>query len=75
MKEGSNPLYDIFSKEGDFRGSVGLEFHPDQFRPIRIRHGHIYAVVLDELDVPSIVRAKVPELTEGRDIGPRRIPF
>ncbi len=68
-REGANPLYDIFDKHGGFQGSVELEFKPDQIRPIRIRHGRIYAVVLDELDVPSIVRTEIPELIGNQGIG------
>lgn len=70
VEKGASPLYDIFNRNGDFLGSVALSVTPDPNIPIRIRHGQIYAVVLDELDVPSIVRARVPALTEGQDIGP-----
>jgi len=68
-REGDKPLYDIFDRHGDFQGSVELGFKPDQFRPIRIRHGYIYAVVLDDLDVPSIVRAEMPEMIGHQDGG------
>lgn len=70
VEEGANPLYDLFNRNGDFLGSVALSFTPNPNLPIRIRHGHIYAVVLDKLDVPSIVRARVPALIEGQEIGP-----
>ncbi|NNM04664.1 MAG: hypothetical protein HKO65_06130 [Gemmatimonadetes bacterium] len=59
---GANPVYDVFDRAGEFWGSIKLDFKPDQFRPIRVRHGHIYAVVLDEWDVPSIVRADLPDV-------------
>ena len=66
VEEGAHPVYDIFDTRGDYQGSVELTFNPSPFLPIRIRHGHIYAVALDELDVPSVVRARVPG-----EIGPR----
>jgi len=60
VEEGATPLYDLFNRNGDHLGSVALSVTPDPNVPIRVRHGHIYAVVLDELDVPSIVRVRVP---------------
>jgi hypothetical protein len=69
VREGADPLYDVFNQDGMYQGSVELRFQPHRFLPIRIRHGHIYAVVLDELDVPSIVRAEVPEVLGTWDAG------
>jgi len=69
VREGAEPVYDIFDREGEYLGSVRLGFRPDQYRPIRIRHGFIYAVVLDEWDVPSVVRAPVPEEVGGGSRG------
>jgi sugar lactone lactonase YvrE len=69
VKDGADPLYDVFDRDGEFQGSVKLDFRPDRPLLIRIRHGHIYAVVLDELDVPSIVRAKVPQGIGGQARG------
>jgi len=63
LRAGAAPVYDIFSGNGEYQGSVALAFNPNQHLPIRIRNGFIYAVVLDELDVPSIVRARVPAST------------
>jgi hypothetical protein len=69
VEDGADPLYDIFDRNGEFHGSVKLEFRPDRPLFIRIRHGHIYAVVLDELDVPSIVRAELPDVFRDPGIG------
>ena len=44
-----------FSEDGDCLGSVRLGF--ESAGPLRVRHGHIYAWVTDELDVPYVVRA------------------
>jgi hypothetical protein len=73
---GADPRYDVFDRDGEFLGSVALAFTPDQTRrstslssrlnPIRIRHGHIYAVVLNEMDVPSVVRADVPDVIRNQ---------
>lgn len=73
---GTDPRYDVFDRNGAFQGSVALAFTPDQTRgsarlsrrlhPIRIRHGHIYAVVLNAMDVPSVVRAEVPDVIRNQ---------
>ena len=69
VEQGALPLYDVFDRDGRYQGSVQLGFEPDPYLSIRVRHGFIYAVELDDLDVPFIVRARVPEairLTAGR---------
>ena len=58
--EGERPTYDVFTRAGDYSGSVMLGFQPQSFVPIRVRFGNIYAVVLDTLDVPTVVRAPIP---------------
>jgi 6-bladed beta-propeller protein len=58
---GETPLYDIFDRGGEYLGSVRLAFQPARSFPPRIRNGQFYTVVLDELDVPSVVRGSVPE--------------
>jgi len=65
VRDGANPHFDVFDRSGDFQGSVQIGFSPAPYRPIRIRHGFLYAVELDELDVPSVVRARVPESVGG----------
>lgn len=60
VEEGTRTRFDVFSGDGEFQGSVGLAFTPNEHLPIRIRQGNIYAVALDELDVPTVVRARVP---------------
>ena len=51
-------FYDRFSAEGDYLGSVRLAFEPAVGR-IWIQHGNVYSWVVDELDVPYVVRAPV----------------
>ncbi len=53
--EGAPAFYDLFSPEGDYRGSVRLAFAPAG--PLVVRNGHIYTWIEDELDVPFVVRA------------------
>lgn len=53
--------YDIFDADGFFRGAVRLGFEAAPYLPIRVRGDHLYAVVTDELDVPFVVRAPLPE--------------
>lgn len=62
VAEGETPLYDIFDLGGEYLGSVRLGFQPATYFPPRIRNGQFYTLVLDELDVPSVVRGSVPEL-------------
>ncbi len=50
-------FYDLFSEDGDYRGSVRLAFQPERYSPIWIQHGNIYTRVVDELDVQYVVRA------------------
>jgi len=51
-------FYDRFSAEGDYLGSVRLGFEAARGR-VWVQHGSIYAWVVDELDVPYVVRAPV----------------
>lgn len=57
----ASPVYDVFTREGRYRGSVRLAFDPPSFFPLRIRNGRIYTIVRDSLDVPYVVRAEVPD--------------
>ncbi|MCY3809786.1 MAG: 6-bladed beta-propeller [Gemmatimonadetes bacterium] len=49
-------FYDRYSAEGDYLGSVRLAFEPAGGK-IWVQHGSIYSWVVDELDVPFVVRA------------------
>lgn len=62
LEEGDTPLYDVFSRDGEFVGSVHLGFRPMAYLPPRIRGGRFYAVVADELDVQTFVRVELPRL-------------
>ncbi len=55
---GAPAFYDRFSAEGDYLGSVRLAFEAARGR-VWVQHGNIYAWVVDELDVPYVVRAPV----------------
>ena len=56
---GALPFYDLFSADGDHLGSVRLGFTPAPGSRIWVRDGRIYTWVVDELDVPYVVRASV----------------
>ncbi len=55
-------FYDLFSQDGDHLGSVRFAFEPAPYGKLWVRHGNIYTWVVDELDVPSVVRAPIPPL-------------
>ena len=57
--------YDVFDRNGAFVMSVLLDFPTSEYLPIRVRHGQLYALSLDELEVPYIVRAPVPSAGDG----------
>lgn len=48
-------FYDLFAEDGDYLGSVRLGF--EAAGPLRVRHGHVYTWITDELDVPYVARA------------------
>ena len=53
--EGAPAFYDLFSEDGDYRGSVRLGF--EAAGPLWVQHGHIHTWIEDELDVPFVARA------------------
>ncbi len=53
---GEAPTYDVFASDGEHVGTVTLTFEPSQYLPLCIRHGRVYALVRDSLDVPAVVR-------------------
>ena len=53
------PIYDLFSEDGDYLGSVRLGFMPAPYSKPWVQHGNIYTWVVDELDVPFVVRASL----------------
>ena len=52
-------FYDLFSEDGDYRGSVRLAFQPERYTPIWVQHGNIYTRVVDEQDVQYVARAPI----------------
>jgi len=59
----TSPQFDIFERDGTYRGSVELAFQPAAYTTIRIRYDRLYTVVRDSLDVPFVVRTGVVGLT------------
>ena len=51
------PFHDLFSEDGNYLGSVRLGFQPAPGVRLWVQHGNIYTWVVDELDVPYVVRA------------------
>ena len=51
-------FYDRFSAEGHYLGSVRLAFEAARGR-VWVQHGNLYSWVVDELDVPYVVRASL----------------
>jgi len=54
---GAPAFYDRYSEDGDYLGSVRLAF--EAAGPIWVQHGSIYTWVVDEFEVPYVVRASV----------------
>lgn len=63
---GERPVYDVFDREGDHLATLALSFIPAPgLKPV-VRNGRLYAATLDELDVPYVVGAPLPdELLNG----------
>jgi hypothetical protein len=57
---GELPVYDVFDRDGGHRQTLRLGFQAVAYFPLRVRHGTLYTLVLDSLDVPYVVRAKLP---------------
>lgn len=56
--EGAYPQLDAYDRDGRYLGSVELMFSPYRYAPLCIRQGRVYAVVLDEMDVPFVVKSR-----------------
>ena len=50
-------FYDMYSEDGDYLGSVRFAFAPAFSEFFWVQHGNIYTWVVDEMDVPYVVRA------------------
>jgi len=62
-RDSESATYDVFDAKGAYVGVVTLGFNASRYPPIRIRHGRVYAVVRDSLEVPSVVRSEpLPEV-------------
>lgn len=59
------PYYDVFSRDGTYLGSVVLATRVSRFLRPRIVRGSIYTLALDDMDVPSVVRAAPDVLPSG----------
>lgn len=51
--------FDVFDPDGRYLGRVAVPFALAQYPPPVIRHGLIYGVAHDDLEVPYVVRARV----------------
>ena len=52
-------FFDLYSEGGDYLGSVRFAFTPAFIRYFWVQHRKIYTWVVDEMDVPYVVRAPV----------------
>ena len=59
-------VFDIFSRDGYFLGTLPL---PDRAKMLRMRDNHVWGVVLDEFDVPHVVRWRIEPLLSARERG------
>lgn len=59
------PYYDVFSRDGTYLGSVVIATRVSRFLRPRIVRGSIYTLALDDMDVPSVVRATPDVLTSA----------
>lgn len=58
--EDEAPIYDVFARDGEYIGTLELDFVPASYLAPVVRHGRLYALVPDALDVPYVVRAELP---------------
>ncbi|MEQ9570294.1 MAG: hypothetical protein RLN75_08910 [Longimicrobiales bacterium] len=58
-------LYDVFTRDGDYRGSMRLDFTISAYLHPRVRGEHLYALSPGELDEAYVVRAPLPEWAAG----------
>ncbi len=69
-REEAHARYDVFTRDAEFLGAVELDFEAASYFPARVRYGHLYTIVRDELFVPSEVRAPLPEWLRSGGPGP-----
>jgi len=56
---GAPAFFDTYSEDGDYLGSVRFAFTPAFSEYFWVQHGNIYTWVVDEMDVPYVVRASL----------------
>jgi streptogramin lyase len=61
--------FDVFDPEGRYQGRLSLPIAHEDRMPLVIRGERIYAVVLNDEDVPQVVRFRI----EGRSAAPPRV--
>lgn len=61
MRESEGRLYDVFTRDAEYVGSVALAFQPAPYFPPKIRDGRLYTLVLDSLDVQTVVRVDLAD--------------
>ncbi|NIM51095.1 MAG: hypothetical protein GTO22_17900 [Gemmatimonadales bacterium] len=57
--EDKDRVLDVFDAAGRYLGRVRLPFRLETYSPPIIRGNMMYAVILDELDVPYVIRARI----------------
>ena len=55
-------VFDVFESDGELVTTFRLGFEPYEFFTPVVRRNALYTVVLDELDVPYVVRVPLPDL-------------
>lgn len=53
----ADPLYDVFTEEGEFLGSVRIAFQVNEYFPIRVRNDRIYTLGEDDIGAPIVIRS------------------
>jgi hypothetical protein len=59
--------WDVFTRDGDYAGSVVLDFPASPYLPLRIRNGRLYTFTLDDLGVQRVVTVRLPPLAVATD--------
>lgn len=65
----ARPEYDVFSAEGEYVGSVRLDFSANEYFPIRVRADRIYALGEDEAGAPVVIRSAPIDFDSGGRTG------
>jgi hypothetical protein len=67
---GERTRFDVFTRDGEYLGSLQLDFETSSYFAPKIRGSNLYTLVQDEFDVPYVVRAPLPEWAAVPSGGP-----